>query len=102
MENLFVGFVVLVIIVILKHCTKGITSYSSILIGIIVGYVLVAVMAQILPTTFTYVNEAGETVEAAKAWVLNWDKVADARWFAIPKIMPVKLVFDARAIVPLQ
>lgn len=101
MENLFVGFVVLVIIVILKHCTKGITSYSSILIGIIVGYVLVAVMAQILPTTFTYVNEAGETVEAAKAWVLNWDKVADASWFAIPKIMPVKLVFDARAIVPI-
>ena len=101
MENLFVGFVVLVIIVILKHCTKGITSYSSILIGIIVGYVLVAVMAQILPTTFTYVNEAGETVEAAKAWVLNWDKVAEARWFAIPKIMPVKLVFDARAIVPI-
>ena len=101
MENLFVGFVVLVIIVILKHCTKGITSYSSILIGIIVGYVLVAVMAQILPTTFTYVNEAGETVEAAKAWVLNWDKVADASWFAIPRIMPVKLVFDARAIVPI-
>lgn len=101
MENLFVGFVVLVIIVILKHCTKGITSYSSILIGIIVGYVLVAVMAQILPTTFTYVNEAGETVEAAKAWILNWDKVADASWFAIPKIMPVKLVFDARAIVPI-
>ncbi len=101
MENLFVGFVVLVIIVILKHCTKGITSYSSILIGIIVGYVLVAGMAQILPTTFTYVNEAGETVEAAKAWVLNWDKVAEARWFAIPKIMPVKLVFDARAIVPI-
>lgn len=101
MENLFVGFVVLVVIVILKHCTKGITSYSSILIGIIVGYVLVAVMAQILPTTFTYVNEAGETVEAAKAWVLNWDKVAEASWFAIPKIMPVKLVFDARAIVPI-
>lgn len=101
MENLFVGFVVLVIIVILKHCTKGITSYSSILIGIIVGYVLVAVMAQILPTTFTYINEAGETVEAAKAWVLNWDKVADASWFAIPRIMPVKLVFDARAIVPI-
>ena len=101
MENLFVGFVVLVVIVILKHCTKGITSYSSILIGIIVGYVLVAVMAQILPTTFTYVNEVGETVEAAKAWVLNWNKVAEASWFAIPKIMPIKLVFDARAIVPI-
>lgn len=101
LENLFVGMVVLIVIVVLKHCTKGITSYSSILIGIIVGYVLVAVMAQILPTTFTYVNADGETVEAMKAWVLNWDKVAEANWFAVPKLLPVKFVFDARAIVPI-
>lgn len=101
LENLFVGFVVLIVIVALKHGTKGFTSFSSILIGIIVGYILVAIMGMILPTTFTYVNEAGETVEATKAWVLNWSKVANASWFAIPKIMPVKWVFDARAIVPI-
>jgi xanthine/uracil permease len=39
-------------------------------------------------------------VEYTKSWVLNWDKVAQASWFAIPKFLPVKLVFDARAILP--
>ena len=58
-------------------------------------------MATVLPTTFTYVDDAGATVEATKSWVLNWDKVASASWFAVPKIMPVKWVFDARAIVPI-
>ena len=66
LENLFVGFVVLVVIVVLKHGTKGFTSFASILIGIIVGYVLVSIMAAVLPTTFTYVDEAGATVEAVE------------------------------------
>lgn len=101
LENLFVGTVVLIVIVALKHGTKGFTSFSSILIGIIVGYILVSVMALILPTTFTYVDDTGATVEAAKSWVLNWSKVADASWFAVPKIMPVKWMFDLRAIVPM-
>lgn len=101
LENLFVGAVVLIVIVALKHGTKGFTSFSSILIGIIVGYILVGIMAMILPTTFTYVDEAGATVEATKAWVLNWSKVASAPWFAVPKIMPVKWVFDMKAIVPI-
>ena len=73
LENLFVGLVVLVVIVALKHGTKGFTSFASILIGIIVGYVLVSIMAAVLPTTFTYVDDAGATVEATKSWVLNWD-----------------------------
>ncbi|MDC7291197.1 purine permease [Blautia schinkii] len=102
LENLFVGAVVLIVIIALKHGTKGFTSFSSILIGIIVGYILVTIMGMILPHTFTYVDEAtGATVEATKAWVLNWSKVADAPWFAIPKLMPVKWVFDAKAIVPI-
>ena len=53
-------------------------------------------MGVVLPTTA--VNADG--VEYTKAWVLNWDKVAQAGWFAIPKFMPVKIIFDARAIVP--
>ena len=101
LENLFVGFIVLIVIIALKHGTRGFTSVSSILIGIIVGYIVVGVMGLILPTTFTYVNDAGETIEATKAWVLNWSKVAEAPWFAVPKLMPVKWVFDARAIVPI-
>lgn len=101
LENLFVGTVVLVIIVVLKHGTKGFTSFSSILIGIIAGYVLVTIMGIVLPTTFTYVDDTGATVEATKAWVLNWSKVANASWFAVPKIMPVKWVFDLKAIIPI-
>ena len=53
-------------------------------------------MGMILPTTA--VNADG--VEYTKAWVLNFDKVREASWFALPKVMPVKPIFDMRAIVP--
>ena len=96
MENLLLGTLVLVVIIALKHGTKGMTSVSSILIGISVGYIVAAIMALVLPTT----GVTAEGVEYTKAWVLNWDKVAQAKWFAVPALMPVKLVFDPRAIVP--
>jgi uracil-xanthine permease len=106
LENLFVGLAVLVIIIALKHGTKGMLSVSSILFGIIAGYIIVSIMAQILPTTIT--NDAGETV--TKAWVLNWDKVRQASWFAIPKPIfmlkdsdgtALSFVFSAKAIAPM-
>lgn len=97
-ENLLLGAIVLIIIIILKHGTKGMTSASSILIGIIVGYIIAAIMGAVLPTTA--VNAEG--VEYTKAWVLNWDKVAQADWFALPKLMPVKPVFDLRAVIPVM
>ena len=53
-------------------------------------------MGCVLPHT----GVTADGVEYTKSWVLNWDKVAEASWFAVPKIMPVKPVFDARAIVP--
>ncbi len=108
LENLFVGFVVLIVIIALKHGTKGMLSVSSILFGIIVGYIVVAIMAQILPTTITN-PETGEVV--TKAWVLNWAKVKDAAWFSIPRPLyllkdaatgeTVKLVFSPKAIAPM-
>lgn len=107
LENLFVGIVVLVIIIALKHGTKGLPSVASILLGIIAGYILVTVMAQILPTTV--INpETGE--EITKAWVLNWAKVKDAAWFSIPRPLyflkdsggeVLGFVFSAKAIVPM-
>ena len=97
-ENLFLGVIVLIVIVALKHGTKGMTSSSSILIGIIVGYVVAAIMGAVLPTT----GVSADGTEFTKAWVLNWDKVAEASWFAVPKLMPVKLVFDWRAILPVM
>ena len=97
LENLFVGTVVLIVIVALKHGTKGITSYASIFIGIIVGYILVSIMAVVLPTT----GVTAEGVEYTKSWVLNWQEVRDASWFAVPKLLPVDIVFDMKAIVPI-
>jgi uracil-xanthine permease len=96
LENLMLGAIVLLVIIALKHGTKGFTSSSAILIGIIVGYIIAAVMGMVLPTTV--INAQGQ--EVAKSWVLNWDKVAQAGWFSVPKFMPVKPVFDIRAIIP--
>ena len=98
LENLFLGTLVLVVIIVLKHGTKGMTSSSSILIGIIVGYVASAIMGLMLPT----VGVTAEGVEYTKAWVLNWDKVAEAGWVSIPRLMPVKPVFDWRAVIPVM
>ncbi len=96
LENLFLGLLVLVVIIILKHCTKGITSTAAILFGIIVGYIASCIMSMVLNP----VGITAEGVEYTKAWVLNWDKVAEASWLAIPELMPVDIVFDARAILP--
>ena len=95
-ENLLLAVFVLAMILFFKHGTKGFLSSSSILFGIICGYIAAIIMGFVLPTTG--VNADG--VEYTKAWVLNWDKVASASWFEIPKLMPVKPVFDMRAILP--
>ena len=96
LQNLFLGLVVMIVIIALKHFTKGITSTAAIFFGIIAGYIVAAIMGFVLP--HTAVNAEG--VEYTKAWVLNWSKVGSAAWFEIPKILPVKPVFDVRAIIP--
>ena len=95
MENLLLALFVLVVILFFKHWTKGFLSSSSILFGIIAGYIAAIIMGLVLPRT-----GITDGVEYTKAWVLNWDKVKDASWFAIPQLMPVKPVFDVRAILP--
>ncbi len=96
MENLLLALFVLVVILFFKHWTKGFLSSSSILFGIIAGYIAAIIMGLVLPRT----GITADGVEYNKAWVLNWDKVKDASWFAIPQLMPVKPVFDVRAILP--
>ena len=95
--NLLIGLAVLIFIIVLKHFTKGIWSAASILFGIIFGYILCAILALFLDTTFVV---DGETY--IHSWVLQWDKVAAAAWISLPKIMPVKFVFDVRAIIPIM
>ena len=96
-ENLLIGFCVLAVIVILKHFTKGITSTSAILFGIIFGYILCAVLGLILP--HTGINADG--VEYTKAWVINWSKISQSAWISIPKILPVMPTFRLDAILPM-
>ena len=98
MENLCLAIFVLAMILFFKHGTRGFTSSSAILLGILCGYLAALLMGFVLPTT----GVAADGVEFTKSWVLNWDKVANAAWFAIPTIMPVKLVFDLRAILPVM
>ena len=98
MENLLLAIFVLAMILFFKHGTKGFTSSSAILLGIVCGYVAALIMGVVLPTTGVTVDG----VEYTKSWVLNWDKVANAAWFEIPRIMPVKPVFDIRAILPVM
>ena len=98
LENLLLALFVLAMILFFKHGTKGFTSTSAILLGIACGYVAAFIMGFVLPTTGVTASGA----EYTKAWVLNWQKVADAAWFEIPKVMPVKPVFDLRAILPVM
>ena len=96
MENLLLALFVLVMILVFKHGTKGFASSSAILLGILCGYAAAFVMGLVLPTT----GVTADGVEFTKAWVLNWNKVANAAWFEIPALLPVKPVFDMRAIAP--
>ena len=96
MENLGLGLFVLIVILLFKHGTKGFFSSSSILFGIIAGYIAAFIMGLVLPTT----GVTAKGVTFTKSWVLNWDKVASAGWFAIPDLMPVDIIFDMRAIIP--
>ena len=96
-QNLLLGLVVLIIILVLKHGTKGFTSISSILLGIIAGYIIATIMGLILPKTGVNADGAEYTL----AWVVQWDKVAAESWFALPQILPVKPVFRWEAILPI-
>ena len=96
LENLVIALVVMIIILALKHGTKGLASSSCILIGIVCGYIICGVLPFFLSPT----GVTAEGVEYTKAWVLNWSKVAEASWFAVPQLLPVKPIFDLRAILP--
>ena len=83
--NIGLGLLVLVVILVLKHFTnpKSMLSTSSILIGILVGYVVAIIMTLTLP--HTGVNADG--VEYTYAWVVNFDQVKNASWFALPSFI---------------
>lgn len=64
MENLLLAIFVLTVILVVKHATIGFLSSSSILIGIIAGYIAAALMEIFLPTT----GVTADGVEYTKSW----------------------------------
>jgi NCS2 family nucleobase:cation symporter-2 len=78
LQHLFIGTLVLVIIVILKQCTKGFLNASSVLIGIVIGYIVSIFMGMV-----------------------DFSGVKEAAWFSLPQFMPVKPEFHLAAIVPM-
>lgn len=78
-KHLLIGTIVIVTIIVLKQFTKGFLSVSSILIGIIVGYIVAICLNMV---DFTQVKEAA--------------------WISIPKLMPVKMEFHIDAIVAMS
>lgn len=103
--NIGLGLLVLVVILVLKHFTRpgGMLSTSSILIGILVGYIAAIILTLTLPNTG--INADGETF--TYAWVVNFEQVKNAAWFAIPsfvgfgKLSDIHLVFNMQAILPI-
>ncbi|MCD8248846.1 MAG: uracil-xanthine permease family protein [Lachnospiraceae bacterium] len=77
-NHLIVATLVLVVIVVLRAKTTGFLNASSILIGIIVGYIVAIFMGMV---DFTDVREAA--------------------WFSLPTLMPVMPEFKLGAIIPM-
>ena len=84
-ENLLLGTIVLVIIIALKHGTKGITSASSVLIGIIAGYIYRRNHG--CCTSYNCCQCRWCRVYKKHGVLKLGIKVAQAGWFAIPKIL---------------
>lgn len=104
LPNLFLGLVTLTAILVFKHAFKGFPSISSVLLGILVGYIVSFIMGLVLPRTFEYtrvIDGVEQTLTATPAYITQWSKVADAAWFALPGILPVKPVFRLDAILPM-
>ncbi len=77
-KNWIVGLIVLFVVLALNQFTKGFTKTSSILIGIIVGYII-----------------------AIPLGMVNFAPVKAAGWFAVPKPLHFPMTFKWGAIAPM-
>lgn len=75
-QNLLLGTLVVVIILVIKQFTKGITSISAILIGLVVGYLVAIPMGKV-----------------------DFNAVKNAGWFSFPTPLQFELAFHWDAIV---
>jgi NCS2 family nucleobase:cation symporter-2 len=78
-QNLLLGTIVLVIILGLKHFTKGITSMSSVLIALIIGYLIAIPMGKV-----------------------DFTAVANANWISFPVPLKYGIEFHLDAIISMM
>ncbi len=102
--NLFLGAVVLISILLMKHFTNptSLLSTSSILFGILIGYLVAIVMTLTLPNTAI----TADGTEYTCAWVVKFASVRDAAWISLPcfigigALSDLHLTFDISVILP--
>lgn len=87
MSNLLLGLFVMIVIIFFKQFTKGFTSVSAILIGIIAGYVVAMFMGKV---DFSGV--------AAASWVSFPQPFAFPLEFRIDVIIPMVIMYIATAV----
>lgn len=105
LQNLFLGFVVLIVIILLKHFAPqdSVLSSAAILFGILAGYAVAVVMTLVLPTVGINADGAGYTY----SWVVNFEQIKNAAWIAVPSFIgfgalsDLHVVFQANAIIPI-
>lgn len=105
LPNLFLGFVVLIVIILLKHFAPqdSVLSSAAILFGILAGYVVAVIMTLVLPT----VGINADGAEYTYSWVVNFEQIKNAAWIAVPSFIgfgalaDMKIVFQANAIIPI-
>lgn len=74
--NWLVGIVTLVTVLVASQFGKGVVKLSAIIVGILVGYGLSLVFGMV-----------------------DFSSIANARWVAVPEVMPFEMEFHAAAIV---
>ena len=105
LQNLFLGFVVMIVIILLKHFAPqdSVLSSAAILFGILAGYAVAVVMTLVLPT----VGINADGAEYTYSWVVNFEQIKNAAWIAVPSFIgfgalsDMHVVFQANAIIPI-
>lgn len=77
LKNIAVAVIVMTIILYLNHYSKGMFSTASVLIGLVIGYII-----------------------AYPLGMLNFMPVADAKWFALPKLFKYGIEFKIASVIP--
>ncbi|MBQ0058754.1 MAG: purine permease [Lachnospiraceae bacterium] len=87
-QNLLLAFITLITVIIFNLKFEGFLSNISVLLGLIVGSIAAVIMNIAMPG-------------ATGSWVMDWSVVQNAGWFALPALLPVKITFHLKAIVPI-